>query len=379
MRAMLARSAVLCLLALASATVFAHKASDSYLTLAISEDGSLNGHWDIALRDLEDAIGLDADHNGELTWGEVRARHGEIARYALSRLALRSDSASCTLEAGNQQIDEHTDGAYTVIPLSGRCPEQVRTLAVDYRLLFDIDPQHRGLLRIEAGGRTVTSVLGPDGAPQRFVVGEISLWQSLFQFVREGIFHIWSGFDHLLFLVALLLPSVLVRGNTGWQPASDGRRVAWNVAAIVTAFTLAHSITLALAVLGVVTPPSRWVESLIAFTVIAAAVDNVRPFIPGPRWSMAFLFGLVHGFGFASVLIDLNLPRETLLVSLFGFNAGVELGQLAVVGTLLPLAFVARRTALYPRQVVGFGSFAIAIVAAGWFVDRAFDLRFMPF
>ena len=114
MRAMLARSAVLCLLALASATVFAHKAIDSYLTLAISEDGSLNGHWDIALRDLEDAIGLDADHNGELTWGEVRARHGEIARYALSRLALRSDSASCTLEAGNQQIDEHTDGAYTV-------------------------------------------------------------------------------------------------------------------------------------------------------------------------------------------------------------------------------------------------------------------------
>jgi hypothetical protein len=211
------------------------------------------------------------------------------------------------------------------------------------------------------------------------MVGETALWRSLMEFVREGVVHIWTGFDHLLFLTALLLPAVLVRSGGRWQAAPDGRGVIGSVAGIVTAFTLAHSLTLALAVLGVVSPPSRWVESLIAVSVIAAALDNLRPLIPGPRWAMAFVFGLVHGFGFASVLIDLNLPTETLAVGLVGFNLGVEAGQLAVVGALLPLAYCARQTAAYPRRVVGFGSIVIALVASGWLVDRAFDMKWMPF
>lgn len=367
------------LLAFAAAGVFAHKASDSYLTLSLQDSGKVSGHWDVALRDLEEAIGLDADGDGNVTWGEVKARHGDIAHYALSRLALAGDGRTCTLQAGAQQIDDHTDGAYTVVPLSGECPEKTARLTLDYRLLFDIDPQHRGLLRLEAGGRNLTAVLGPESGAQHFVVGETSLWRSLAEFVREGIFHIWTGFDHLLFLVALLLPAVLVRSDGRWQPAPNGRKVIWTVAGIVTAFTLAHSLTLALAVLGLVTPPSRWVESLIAVSVIAAALDNLRPFIPGPRWSMAFVFGLVHGFGFASVLIDLNLPADTLAVSLLGFNAGVEIGQLVVVGALLPLAYLGRRTTVYPRRVVWLGSFAIAMVASGWLVDRVFDLKWMPF
>ena len=365
--------------AFTAAGAFAHKASDSYLTLSVADSGKISGHWDIALRDLEEAIGLDADGDGNLTWGEVKARHRAIAGYALSRLALAGDGRSCALQAGAQQIDDHTDGAYTVIPLEGDCPEKTTRLAVDYRLLFDIDPQHRGLLRLEAGGRDLTSVLGPESGTQPFVIGQASLWRSLAEFVREGIFHIWTGFDHLLFLVALLLPAVMVRQAGRWLPAPNGHKVIWTVAGIVTAFTLAHSLTLALAVLGLVTPPSRWIESLIAVTVIAAALDNLRPFIPGPRWSMAFFFGLVHGFGFASVLIDLNLPADTLAVSLVGFNLGVEIGQLVVVGTLLPLAYLTRRESIYPRRVVWLGSCAIAMVASGWLVDRAFDLKWMPF
>ena len=375
----LVRAALALLLLLGAGGTLAHKASDSYLTLSLDDGGDLTGHWDIALRDLEEAVGLDADGNGNVTWGEVRARHGAIAGHALSRLAVAGDGRACTLRAGPQQVDDHTDGAYAVIPLTGKCPEKTARLTVDYRLLFDIDPQHRGLLRLEAGGRSVTGVLGPESGAQQYVTGEASLWRSLADFVHEGIFHIWTGFDHLLFLVALLLPAVLVRGDGRWLPARNGRKVIWTVAGIVTAFTLAHSITLALAVLGVVTPPSRWVEALIAVSVIAAALDNLRPFIPGPRWTMAFVFGLVHGFGFASVLIDLQLPAEVLAVSLVGFSLGVEVGQLAVVGALLPLAYFARATSAYPRRVVGLGSFAIATVAGGWLVDRAFDLNWMPF
>ncbi|MBK7470347.1 MAG: HupE/UreJ family protein [Betaproteobacteria bacterium] len=375
----LLRAALALLFLLGAGGALAHKASDSYLTLTLADGGGIAGHWDIALRDLEEAVGLDADGDGNVTWGEVRASHGAIAGYALSRLALAGDGRACTLQAGKQQVDDHTDGAYAVIPLTGECPEKTARLTVDYRLLFDLDPQHRGLLRLEAGGRSVTGVLGPESGAQHYMTGEASLWRSLAEFVHEGMFHIWAGFDHLLFLVALLLPAVLVRGDGRWLPAHDGRKVIWTVAGIVTAFTLAHSITLAMAVLGLVTPPSRWVEALIAVSVIAAALDNLRPFIPGPRWSMAFVFGLVHGFGFASVLIDLHLPAEVLAVSLVGFNLGVEIGQLAVVGALLPLAYFARATAAYPRRVVGLGSFAIATVAGGWLVDRAFDLNWMPF
>ena len=282
-----------------------------------------------------------------MTWGEVKARHGDIAGYALSRLMLRGDGRACTLQAGAQQIDDHTDGAYTVIPLSGECPEKTARLTVDYRLLFDIDPQHRGLLRLEAGGRNLTSVLGPDSGAQHFVAGETSLWRSLAEFVREGIFHIWTGFDHLLFLVALLLPAVLVRTAGRWQPAPNVRKVIWTVAGIVTAFTLAHSLTLALAVLGLVTPPSRWVESLIAVSVIAAALDNLRPFIPGPRWSMAFVFAFAH------------LPETGRLGKTW-----VEIGQFFVfVLAFFCLMLGGGQT---PAGLCGGWCFSVALVSPGW-------------
>ena len=148
---------------------------------------------------------------------------------------------------------------------------------------------------------------------------------------------------------------------------------------IVTAFTVAHSITLTLATLEVVSLPSRWVEATIAASVVLAALNNLRPVFRGRRWTMAFGFGLVHGFGFASVLADLGLPRDALALALVGFNLGVEAGQLAIVAAFLPLAFALRRSVFYRRVVLWGGSLAIAAIAAAWFVERAFDLEFMPF
>jgi HupE / UreJ protein len=147
------------------------------------------------------------------------------------------------------------------------------------------------------------------------------------------------------------------------------------VLAVVTAFTLAHSITLSLATLGVISLPSRLVESVIALSVVLAAANNLRPLVQGRRWMAAFGFGLIHGFGFASVLAELGLPREALAVSLVGFNVGVELGQLAIVALFLPLAFRWRDTAVYRRGVFLVGSWATLIVAAVWFAERAFDLK----
>ena len=366
------------LLALAAVgPALAHKPSDSYLSLTVA-DGRLSGRWDIALRDLDYAIGLDADGDGAITWGELRVRHAEIAGYALARLALQADGTACTLGAGTQQVDEHTDGTYTVIPLTISCPRVPDRLTLRYTLFADLDPQHRGLLNLAVNGATRTAVLVPAEPAPTFELGHADAWSQFVDFVREGVWHIWIGFDHILFLLSLLLPAVLVWQAPAWRPAQTFRESFWDVVRIVTAFTVAHSITLTLATLGVVSLPSRWVESAIAASVVLAALNNVRPFVQGRRWAVAFGFGLIHGFGFASVLADLGLPREALALALVGFNLGVELGQLAIVVLFLPIAFALRRTALYRRWVMLGGSLLIALLAGVWFVERAFNLKLLP-
>jgi HupE / UreJ protein len=357
----------------------AHKPSDSYLSITVGER-DLAGQWDIALRDLDFAIGLDADGNGEITWGEVRARHGEIAAYALARLALKADGAACRIEAGAQAIDEHTDGAYTVLPLAIHCAgAPPADLSIDYRLFADLDPQHRGLLKLQALGQTRTAVLGPQAPTQTFELEAVSLWTQFVDYAREGVWHIWIGFDHVLFLLSLLLPSVLAWQAGRWQAVDRFRPAFWDVFRVVTAFTVAHSITLSLAVLGVVNLPSRLVESVIAGSIVVAALNNVRPWVIGRLWMVAFGFGLVHGFGFATVLADLGLPRDALAIALVGFNVGVEIGQLAIVLVFLPLAYVLRRTGFYRRALMTGGSLLIVALAGVWLVERAFDMKLLAF
>ncbi|KQQ87824.1 HupE/UreJ family protein [Massilia sp. Leaf139] len=354
----------------------AHKASDSYLSLDVRGE-RIEGQWDIALRDLEMAIGLDADGDAAITWDEVRARHEAIGAYALARLKLADGGTPCTLRVTQHMIDEHTDGAYAVLRLQGACPGPVARLAVDYGLLFDIDPQHKGLLRLTHGTVTSSAIFAPDARSQLLELAAPSRWRQFADYVRHGVWHIWIGFDHILFLVSLLLPAVLVRQAGQWQGRETLRASALDVLKIVTAFTLAHSLTLSLAALGALALPSRLVESAIAASVVLAALNNLWPLVHRWRALVAFGFGLIHGFGFASVLADLGLPQDALVVSLVGFNVGVELGQLAIVALFLPLAHAMRRGLFYRRVVLAGGSAFIVLLAAVWFAERAFDLKLL--
>ena len=157
------------------------------------------------------------------------------------------------------------------------------------------------------------------------------------------------------------------------------RPAVLNVLKIVTAFTVAHSLTLSLAALGLVHPPSRWVESAIAASVVLAALNNLLPFFAGRGWLVAFGFGLVHGFGFANALRDLGLQSGELAATLFGFNLGVEVGQLAIVAAFLPLALAARHLVFYRRLVLRAGSAAILGVATTWLAERVLDFKWLPF
>ena len=360
----------------------AHKASDSYLVLNI-KGTQISGQWDIALRDIDFALGLDSDGDGNITWGEVKARHADIAGWALGRLVLQRGGA-CALQVSEHLVDKHTDGAYAVLRLVGTCPSAARDVGITYRLLFDLDALHRGLLRLDLDGVNQTAVLAPDTGTLKLQAGETSRFAQFLQYVVEGIWHIWIGFDHILFLLSLLLPAVLVfqaRSIGSVQPAGQWRGVntfrmaLTEVLWVVTAFTVAHSITLTLAALQIVELPSRWVESAIAASVVLAAANNLFPLVQRRRWLVAFSFGLIHGFGFASVLTELGLPADTLVLSLLGFNLGVETGQLCIVAAFLPIAFVLRNTPLYRKGVFVGGSFLTLLVALVWLVERAFNLK----
>jgi hypothetical protein len=379
----------LCAASCLAPSAWAHKPSDSYLTLKV-EGGRVTGQWDIALRDLDFALGLDADGDGNITWGELRARHAEIAAYATARLSVKMGGTPCALKPGAQQVDEHTDGAYTVLPFELGCTSNATRgdLALSYSLFAELDPQHRGLLKLQTASDVRTAVLVPalnaDTPAQVFTLSDPSAWQAFVGYLREGVWHIWIGFDHILFLVSLLLPAVgsyvlnaKVRKLPLWAPAQHLGPVVWDVLRVVTAFTLAHSITLTLATLGWVSLPTRLVESVIAASVVLAALNNIWPVFHSRRWIVAFVFGLIHGFGFASVLADLGLPKEALALALVGFNVGVELGQLAIVLVFLPLAYVLRRTLFYKRGVLWLGSLLVAAIAAVWFAERAFGLALL--
>jgi hypothetical protein len=236
--------------------------------------------------------------------------------------------------------------------------------------LFDIDAQHRGVLRYTDDGKMQPFVFSK--ARRELTLSHVA--PRFTAIVRLGIEHILSGYDHLLFLTALLLPSVLRRRDGKWIPAPNFRAVLGDVLRTVTAFTLAHSLTLALSAAHWVVLPSRFVESAIAASIVLAALNNLFPVLDADR-SLAFGLGLLHGFGFAAVLSDVGLSGQSFVRTLFGFNLGVEIGQLAVVTAMLPGLYWLRRSRHYPRVGLPLASVAVALVACVWLVERAFNLK----
>jgi hypothetical protein len=359
--------------AAAPSTARAHKPSDAYLTLRPGA-GEGSGRWDLAVRDLDHALILDEDGDGAVTWGELRRRMDEITGYALARLSLQTERGPCVSRAGSPSMVDHSDGAYLVLPLALGCPSHPKELRVAYGIFADLDPSHRGIVRIEAGhaGTDRTLILRP-GATEVVSLALSPVGLGVFGFVGQGMRHIWEGLDHILFLLALLLPAVLWREGGVWRPVPSLRSALFDVVKVVTAFTAAHSLTLTLAGLGVASLPPRVVEPAIAVSVLIAALNNLWPVFRANRWTVAFALGLLHGFGFSTALAESGVAGAGLLAPLLGFNLGVELGQLVVVAAFVPLAFLLRATAVYRRWVLIGGSLAITGFSAVWLIERLLD------
>jgi hypothetical protein len=272
-----------------------------------------------------------------------------------SHVVLQANGVRC--EPGPGEVASTPEAPSFTMFVDFACGGIVRELVVQDNVFDVLGIDHHTLAKIEGAGDVRQFAFAPETRQARFAFGGGGTSSpSTGSFVVLGVEHILTGYDHLLFLLGLLL-----RGGS------------WLVLAkIVTAFTLAHSVTLALAVLNIVVLPDRLVEAVIALSIAFVAAENIflRPVV-SRRWLVSFCFGLVHGFGFSSALRELGLPTQGLALALFGFNAGVELGQGLVVAVALPLLALVRRSG-WEERMVWSSSLAIMLVGVVLFVERAY-------
>ena len=383
-----------------------------FATAAAAHDRTTSySTWDIDGRDARVTVRLSLLDASRFPWFFEDDAETQMQRYLGQRLQLVAGDTPCQIAAEPKRLDAPPERL--VYEWRVRCPAQGE-LSVRSDLLLDVAPSHLHFARVTRDGQPLLERVLSD-AERAWPLGTASSSSeddhggtTLLGYIQLGIEHILTGYDHLAFLLALLL----IEGSL------------WEVAKVVTGFTVGHSITLALAILGVLRPEASAIEALIGLSIALVAGENLwllagrparLPWALGAtlcalalvaargwggvpaltlaglalfsvcyfallervsrpvrlRWAVAFLFGLIHGFGFAGVLVEAHLPTQRLVQALFGFNAGVELGQVAVVLLVWPLlAWLANRS--FGRLAVELTSAAVLALGTFWFVTRAY-------
>jgi len=331
----------------------AHPVPVSFADITIHED-RIEGSVTMHVTDLSRELGIDDPHM-LFDGGVLEGQYTRINDILQSGLRLSAQGgAALPLVLGTVLPVTSDDSLKFGFTVQGPPPA---ALEVDASL-FAEDPLHRTFVNIYEDGELVQQFLfDPQSAPKVHFAGTAAgVWAVLGTFVPSGIEHVLLGPDHVLFIIGLIL-------------LGGGLR---RLAVIVTAFTIGHSITLALAALSIVSPPAWLIEPAIALSIIVVGADNLMKGRGRDlRAVYAGLFGLIHGFGFAYVLREFGLPQANLAWSLLGFNLGVELGQLAIVIPLaLVLAAVRRRAPVVANRIAIGGSLAVIAAGVYWFVDR---------
>ncbi|MEJ0037459.1 MAG: HupE/UreJ family protein [Gammaproteobacteria bacterium] len=346
----------------------AHFTSTSYLTADDSIGGDVRITWDVSAADFHWSLGLDRDGDGAITWEEIQTRRDDIASFALEHLRLGRGGQACDTHFTDLLLTTHAQEPHLSLEFRALC-EKPGALSLSGTLFFDTNTTQRTLISAVTPVGEFTSILSPD-SPRWTEPAAPSVLATFATFVGQGLWHVWIGYDHLAFLLLLLLPGVLRAVGAGWEAVPTFRETARDLFRIITAFTLAHSLTLALAATGTVSIPVRPVEVTIAASIVIAGLLNLFPRAARARLALAFGFGLVHGFGFANALAELGARGARLVPALAGFNIGVELAQLSLVLLVLPFLFRARTSAFYAWRFMPAASLVAAMAGAAWLVAR---------
>ncbi len=388
---LLAFGAVLALVVpfLWSSTAQAHTGNQSYVYLEIF-DTAIAGRVEYPIRDLNRILDLDIPIDQPTTQQSLEANADVIQAYTTEHLAIGPEDGSTTwpYEFGDIELLDLGAGSYVAFnfEIEERFDPPPRTFQVSYDAIIEADSDRDGFLLIATdwGSGTFNNEadeflrFSQGDSTQLVELDNPSWWKGMTGVVELGAEHIRIGTDHILFVLALVLPSVLVFAKwrddpeRRWHPSAGFGSSLWRVLKIVTMFTVAHSITLALGGLGIVELSPRLVETIIALSIAAAALHNLHPIFVNKEWVLAFGFGLFHGFGFAGLLSELGLDRSNRFPSLLGFNIGVELGQAAIILMVFPMLFILRRTRYYLPLMYA-GSVGLALVALAWATERIFD------
>ena len=348
----------------------AHAPDQSYIYLRIYKE-SIGGRFEMTAKDMNKAMGLGLPD--KLSLEIINPYLPQIQQYLLERSAFRSSLGTHPVrfvEPTVLNLEEMEDFVRFHFELEN-VKEVPDALDIDYSVLFEKDNRHRGMLIIEYNWKAgivdnealVSDIFSPSETTKQLSLTDASIWKGFVALVKLGMWHIWIGLDHILFLVALILPAVVRRRKEGddlavvgadysdtWRPVARFKPAFIYIIKIITFFTIAHSITLAL-----------------------AALHNITPILKSKEWMIAFGFGLFHGFGFASVLGEKGLGGDFMVYSLLGFNIGVELGQVLIICMIFPFLFLMRKLKIYP-VIIKYGSMLLILISIYWFIERGFDV-----
>lgn len=380
---------------------FAHRPDRSVVYLRVYETEGIDGRFDIGVLDFNKYLGLSMNKHPSIE--NIRVHEEKLKAYILEHASFSSTYGKhkivFTEELGTIWI---SSGSFISFHFSldnmATVPDD---LEVKFSVFLDDNPAHTNGLGMEynwkAGLINNEKIMALDFTTNKRVknldLTDTSVWKGFVAMIKQGMLHIWIGVDHILFLLALILPSVVRRRSKGmvadgevsidsssyhilgWSPVKKFKPAFLYILKIVTFFTIAHTITLSLASLNIVVLPSWIVESIIAFSIGLAAFHNIRPIFRGKDWVIAFVFGLFHGFGFATVLGELGFRGENLSLSLLGFNVGVEFGQVIIIALIFPFLFLMRKLKLYPKFMFVM-SILLIVISLYWMTERIFDVDF---
>ena len=380
-------------------SIKAHQPDQSYLYFRIYQD-KIVGTVEMTVKDINTALDLNIDpspyykeQNEEIIKQNLPSEWNiyapQLKEYLLSKINISNAGRDLQIDFNELEILRLTRAVYIMYNFKlNPVTEIPESLNIDYNVLFDKSDIHRGLTIIahnwKAGiinNESVSSLIfSPSNTSQKLALDDSSMWQGFMALLKLGMWHIYIGIDHIFFLLALLLPSVIIKrgmeDRMNILPVEKFKSAFWYILKIVTLFTIAHSITLSLAALGYIQLESRIVESIIALSIGLAALYNIFPIYNKSEGIITFLFGLFHGMGFASVLGEKGIEGDYLAVSLFGFNIGVEIGQVLIVCAIFPFLFFFR-TKDYYKHILFYGSLFLIIASLYWFVERFFDVNFL--